>query len=149
SAFVTDATRFEFNPRAASGIGVLLVASSLTHCWCCAELVALSLPLCVRMRAPWWVRTLWWSFFVPFVSAGVLTLSLGPEFGDPFVNFIISLYYLGFPAGFICLTFVSAWMAIGKAGLHLSTSLSRMDAGCRTPLSKSMAAEYDKALMRS
>src|SRR5262249_30234347 len=122
AVIVTDATRFEYNSRAACGIALLLVASTITHCWCCAELVALSLPFCVRLRAPWWVQTMWWSFFMPFVSVGVLAFTLGAEYGNPLVNLIQALFYLGFPAGFVCLLFVSAWLAIGKAGRCLSTN---------------------------
>jgi hypothetical protein len=149
SVIITDATRFEFNPRAACGIALMLLASSITHCWCCAELVALSLPLCVQIRAPWWVQTMWWSFFMPFVSVGVLTLTLSAGYGNPLVNLIYSLYYLGFPAGFVCLLFISAWLAIGKAGACLSTNISRMGEGCCVPPSKSSVADYDNGFVRS
>ncbi len=130
AVIITDATRFEFNRRAACGVAMLLMASMMTHCWLCVELVALSLPLCVHIRAPWWVKTMGWSFFIPFASMGVLGLANDTAYGNPWSNLIQSLYYLGFPAGFICLLFVSIWLAIGRAGMTLVTNIAKIGRGC-------------------
>lgn len=121
AVIVTDATRFEFNRQAACGVALLLSAGAVMHCWCLAELVALCLPFCVHVRAAWWVQTMIWAFFLPFVSAGALSLTVAG--GSPLSNLVLSLFYFGFPAGFVCLLFVSLWIAVGQAGRTLGTAL--------------------------
>jgi len=82
---------------------------------------------------------------MPFVSAGALMLSIGSaEVSNPLVNVIYGLYYFGFPAGFVCLLFVSAWLAMLKAGTALSTNIFKMGTGCLPTTSNTSIGAYER-----
>jgi hypothetical protein len=116
-AIVTDYTRLQLNANTARIVAIVAVAAAILHNVALVEVAVACLPLCVQLNAPRWVKTLAAAFFVPFVFMGLVGVFWGRATENPMVALVMSLYYLGFPAGFIGVAFVAAWLAICKASL--------------------------------
>ncbi|HEY9871171.1 MAG TPA: hypothetical protein V6D08_18550 [Candidatus Obscuribacterales bacterium] len=113
-AIVTDYTRLQLNVKTARAVAALMAAGAVLHNVQLVEVAVACLPLCFQLNAPRWVKTLAAAFFVPFVFMGLIGVFLAQPHESAFSALIMSLYYFGFPVGFISVAVVAAWLGICK-----------------------------------
>jgi len=123
---VTDYNRIQLHAPVARVAVILIALGLIFHCLPLLELGAICLPFSLQISAPWWTKRLLCAFFVPCVFMGLLAVLFDGQHESGLSTLFLSMYYLGAPAGFVCLLFVSAWLAVIAAGKSMCSCLRRL-----------------------